>query len=245
MITVANGTNTYNGLSTDTKPLLARNGDLFTEIDTGTNYMFDAESGNWTEVDLGGSGGGGGGEAFNTLRSVLARDTTSLVIPEGISTIGDYVFQDYKTLAEIELPNSLRTIGASSFGGCEKLVITELPEGLISIGNYAFAGCTYIRQIKFPKALVSIGKAAFNRCSGIESIELQTGITTIGELAFNLCRNLLQITCYAVTPPTLGTNALASVPNNCAIYVPAESVDAYKSADGWSARADYIQAIQA
>lgn len=67
MITVANGTNTYNGLSTDTKPLLARNGDLFFEIDTSEYYMFDAESGDWVYVELSsGSGGGGGGKTAGT-----------------------------------------------------------------------------------------------------------------------------------------------------------------------------------
>lgn len=57
MVTVATNNDTYNGLSTDTKPLFARNGDLFIEIDTGKSYMFDAESGEWREIELADVGG--------------------------------------------------------------------------------------------------------------------------------------------------------------------------------------------
>jgi len=68
-------------------------------------------------------------------------------------------------------------------------------------------------------------------------------LTSIGSSAFNGCRGITNFICRATTPPTLGANAFSMVPTNCSIYVPAESVDTYKAASGWSDRANYIQAI--
>jgi hypothetical protein len=67
-------------------------------------------------------------------------------------------------------------------------------------------------------------------------------VTSIGGGAFSGCSSLTSITCEATIPPTLGlSNNLSSV---TAVYVPAESVDAYKTAINWSYYADKIQPIQ-
>jgi hypothetical protein len=67
-------------------------------------------------------------------------------------------------------------------------------------------------------------------------------VTSIGEQAFLGCNSLTSITCEATTPPTLGgSNNHSTV---TVVYVPEESVDAYKSANGWSYYADKIQPIQ-
>lgn len=296
MITVANGTNTYNGLSTDTKPLLARNGDLFTEIDTGTNYMFDAESGNWTEVDLGGGGVTPTGEIEivqngtydvsnyaeavvdvpasgldSDYKKVVERSTEanlSVTLPSGLKRIGTYAFYSFTSMKNVEIPNTvteiadyafnscsklaitklptdLEIIGYASFSNCDALSITELPDGLKTIGTLAFSNCSNITITSIPSGVTDIPDLSFRGCKKISSITLPSGITNIGSSAFQNCSLLTEIICYAVTPPTLNSSALSGVPANCAIYVPAESVDAYKAAANWSARADYIQAIQA
>jgi hypothetical protein len=61
-------------------------------------------------------------------------------------------------------------------------------------------------------------------------------------MAFAVCGSLISVTINATTPPTLGENVFwaSSIQT---IYVPAESVDAYKSADKWSSYADLIQPI--
>ena len=55
--------------------------------------------------------------------------------------------------------------------------------------------------------------------------------------------NMISVTILATTPPTLGGSNTFNDTNNCPIYVPAESVDAYKTATNWSRLADRIQAI--
>ena len=64
MVTVANLISEYAGLKDDTKPIIARNGDLFIEMDTGKTYLFDEEGVDWVEQPASGGGGGGGSSDF-------------------------------------------------------------------------------------------------------------------------------------------------------------------------------------
>ena len=76
----------------------------------------------------------------------------------------------------------------------------------------------------------------------ITSLSIPDGTTKIGGYVFYNCSSLTSITIKATTPPTLGSSAFDNT-NNCPIYVPAKSVNAYKTATNWSAYANRIQAI--
>jgi hypothetical protein len=112
-----------------------------------------------------------------------------------------------------------------------------------TIGENAFSGCTMLASVTIPDTVTSIGTDAFYGCSGLTSITIPSGVTSIGYRAFNNCRALTSITINAVTPPSIELYAF-NYTNDCPIYVPAESVDAYKAASGWSIYyANRIQAI--
>lgn len=232
------------------------------EIEIVQNGTFDVSSYASADVNVPTSG------LDNYYKGLIERTATSLVLPSSLTTIGKYAFFEYANLVDIELndnitsigdyafanspnveitelPSALTSIGDSTFSGCYKLVLTELPSGVTNISKNAFSGCTGLTHIVIPSGVTSIERGLFNKCSNLESIELPSGITSIGISAFNACRKLMEFICRAVNPPTLDSSALSGVPANCAIYVPAGSVDAYKAAANWSARADYIQAIQA
>ena len=83
----------------------------------------------------------------------------------------------------------------------------------------------------------------FEYCEGLLSIELPETVTFIGYMAFYKCVNLTHITLHSITPPTLANVNAFNDTNDCPIYVPAESVNAYKGAQYWSHYADRIQAI--
>ena len=110
------------------------------------------------------------------------------------------------------------------------------------IGRSAFYSCAGITSIEIPETVTEIGYAAFYSGTSLKSITLPYGIINIGSYAFQNCSSLTSITINAITPPTLGTSVFSGT-NNCPIYVPSGSVNAYKSASGWSTYASRIQAI--
>lgn len=60
------------------------------------------------------------------------------------------------------------------------------------------------------------------------------GVTSIGSGAFCYCSNLTSMTCYAITPPSLSSSVFYDTPRGkIPLYVPAGSVDSYKSAKQW------------
>lgn len=93
----------------------------------------------------------------------------------------------------------------------------------------------------FDGGVTSIGDMAFYDCSSLASINIPNSVTSIGHSAFYGCSALTSITCEAVTPPTLDSgNRLSNV---TAVYVPAESIEAYKTATNWSYYSREIQPI--
>ena len=94
----------------------------------------------------------------------------------------------------------------------------------------------------FDGAVTSIGDGAFEFCSSLTSVTIPNGVTSIGLCAFSWCSKLDSITCKAITPPTL--DSANNISNVTVVYVPAESVEAYKSATNWSYYSNVIQPIQ-
>ena len=178
-----------------------------------------------------------GNSAFNGCTN-LAR----ISMPK-ITSIGNRVFYGCYYLALAELPSGVTKIGEYAFYNCYRLSLTELPSGITEISDSSFRFCSELKLTKLPSGVTKIGEYAFNGCTGISSIELPSGLKTIGAGAFYNCDFLKSITVHATTPPTIQSTTLISVPSDCVIYVPAESVNTYKAATNWSARADYIYPI--
>ena len=118
------------------------------------------------------------------------------------------------------------------------------------LNSFAPAGLT---EYTIPDSVTTIGDYAFSNCSSLTSVTIGDRVTTIGYATFAFCENLKTVYCKAINPPTTIVNnngywygfakkdESGNICNiDCTIYVPAESVEAYKSAEGWSEYADGI-----
>lgn len=169
---------------------------------------------------------------------------TKIIVPSCVTTLGDYCFRE--TAAQIVL---------------HKELITTIGTQIL------FKATAIIGDIDFPNLTTFSGHSNFNEYYGasqckiknlgsVTAIQMQgfrgfipkdktylipSAVTSIGQLAFYNGDYNLKYYCYPTTPPTLGSQAFQRTP--LAIYVPAESVEAYKAASGWSTYANVIQAI--
>lgn len=176
-----------------------------------------------------------GNNAFRERASL-----TEIIIPNSVTSIGDRAFYGCSSLKSITIGNGVTSIGDGAFYRCTSLTSITIPDGVTSIGERAFSSCTSLTSVTIPDSVTSIGGYAFYECISLTSITIPDSVTSIGEWAFNWCTSLKTIFCKPTTPPTGGIYMFYNQASGCTIYVPTESVEAYKTAEHWS---DYARAI--
>ena len=111
----------------------------------------------------------------------------SVVIDEGVTSIGTYAFYGCTSLTSIEIPYGVRSIGGSAFYGCTSLASIEIPDSVTIITAGAFNNCTSLTSIEIPDSVTSIGYSAFYGCTSLTSVVIGDGVTSIDRNAFNNC----------------------------------------------------------
>jgi len=171
---------------------------------------------------------------------------TSLVsinIPNSVTSIGGGAFFGCSSLSRIVIPSSVTSIKYNTFIYCSSLTEINIPNSVTSIGTSAFDGCSSLTEIVIPNSVTSIEESAFRYCSSLTEITIPNSVTSIGTFAFWYCTLLSSVTVEAITPPILGNEVFYNNKSGRKIYVPAGSVDAYKSAIGWIKYASDIEPI--
>ena len=120
------------------------------------------------------------------------QEVTDLVIPEGITSIGNLAFAG-GAFTSVTIPESVTSIGHSAFRGCKDLTSFTIPDGVTSIGARAFEDCTGLTSITIPGSVTSIGEYAFTGCTGLTSVVIPEGVTSIGYRAFEDCTGLTSV----------------------------------------------------
>ena len=124
---------------------------------------------------------------------VDCKSLRSIVIPDGITSIGYGAFSGCKSLADIVIPDSVSSIGDCAFEGCKSLCSLVIPDSVTSIGEGAFYDCKSLISIVIPDSVTSIGRGAFSGCTSLTNIAIPDGVTSIGDCAFCGCESLSNI----------------------------------------------------
>ena len=159
----------------------------------------------------------------------------SIVLHDGIESIGTAAFNSTAFQGQIVLPKNLTSIGHRAFYFSRISGDLALPESLMVIDDQAFGHCFYLTgTVTINKNISSIGPYSFQNCQQLEGLIIEDGVETIGDNAFIGCTGLKRIVCESYFPPKVVPGAFNKVPKDkFPLEVPASSIQIYQTADGW------------
>lgn len=231
--------------STDVKKYVLHSG--------GTEYSMDCNSSSTlSREDL----------VFHSGTSIRASAVTDVTIGDCVTNIGAMAMQYFSAMTSVTIPSSVTTIEYSAFDGCNALTSLTIPDGVSSMPLFMCRNCWDLSTTNIPDGVTAIREGAYLDCLSLMNITIPSGVTVIGNNAFRTSnwtssnptnyqkmQNIATgrtVTILATTPPTLGDGVFGIVTGGSdiatyPIYVPANSVNAYKTA--WSQYANRIFAI--
>ena len=175
---------------------------------------------------------------------------TSITLPESLELIGDAAFHNCDGLTSIDIPASVKRMEGNAFSYCDNLSTVTGMEGLTFAWDPFYATAitqpvcggtvflymppTVTGEYEMP-AGIKMTAAGSMRGSQLSSIILPASLTDIDDDTFQDCHNLIDIYCYAATPPVChgGVWEWGFDRSACTVHVPASAVEDYKNADEW------------
>ena len=171
---------------------------------------------------------------IETASNQLIAGCATTVIPNSVTSIGDYAFYEFPDMTSITIPEGVTSIGQYSFSKCSGLTSIILPDALTTIDTGAFYLCTGLTSVIIPDAVTTIGNYAFRECSGLTSVTIGAGVTSIGNSVFYKCTGLTDVYCLAENVPSTTSSAFSSSNySNATLHVHAASVEAYQAQAPW------------
>ena len=185
-----------------------------------------------------------GNEAFTCCKGI-----SSVTLSSDVTTIGEQAFWadegilrfNSDTDGVMNIPDTVTSIDSNAFTNLNSITTLNIGSGMTSL--YCFPSMIGLTAVTIPNTVTTIGLTAFYNCYSLKTVIIPSSVTRIEGGAFRKCSGLTSITCLAITPPTMTNDSAFESTNNCPIYVPSQSVSAYKSATNWSTYASRIQAI--
>ena len=116
-----------------------------------------------------------------------------VVIPNGVTGIGDSAFYGCSGLTGIDIPSSISSISHSAFYKCTSLKKVSIPNSVTSIEHYAFEGCESLVSVTIPSSVTSIGSCAFFDCTALTSVVIPRSVKSIDAALFHGCSSLTVI----------------------------------------------------
>lgn len=148
---------------------------------------------------------------------------TTVVIPEGVKSIGDYAFANLTALKTVILPSTLERIDQGAFYGCTSLTKVEGLENVkfinqsafqncslqgsisldsaVAVADWAFAGNEKLKSVTLSSTTRSVGGYAFYGCEALESVTVNTANVKLGPYVFANCEALKEISLNTAVVP--------------------------------------------
>jgi hypothetical protein len=134
-------------------------------------------------------------KAKTTIVSVPRKINGELNLPNTLTSIGSYAFQNCVGITSATIPDTVDSIGSYAFQNCSGLISVTIPgNDTTSIGDYAFDGCSDLTSVTIGEGVTSIGTSAFQNCGDLTSLTIAEGVINIGTSAFRGCVGLTSVT---------------------------------------------------
>ena len=166
----------------------------------------------------------------------LRNDITSIVIDEGITRIGNWVFHSCTEAISVSLPSTLKEIGEQSFRSCSKITQVMLPSGLESIGGGAFYYCDSLTSLTIPGGVENFTDAFGS--SGLRTLVLEEGIDSVDDYAFYGCYHLKNVTLPS-TVKRIGKYAFSNCSSLANLDIPADVTELGEAALSYTALSEF------
>ena len=126
--------------------------------------------------------------------SNCSKDYISVIIEDGVTSIGDNAFKSCANLASITISDTVTSIGELAFFECTKLTSITIPQSVTVISNAAFQNCSELKTVEIKGQITKFDSNAFNGCVKLESDLITDSVREIGNYAFNKCEKLTSVT---------------------------------------------------
>ena len=125
--------------------------------------------------------------------STIQNAIKSIIIEEGVTTIGNKAFESLKKLISVSFPKSLTSIGESAFSNSDALESVNISGNTTIDGNNAFNDCDGLKSVILSGNTIIKGQRSFKNCDGLKKVLIETNVQLIGEESFYGCDSLSSV----------------------------------------------------
>ena len=171
--------------------------------------------------------------ATTLLQYPSGKEDAVYAIPASVTSIGVAAFMSCGNLTQLDMHDGVTEIGKGAFSSCENLKRADLPAGITVISPNMFSYCESLEKAVIPEGVTTIGEYAYEGCNSLRHLEIPATVERIGGYAFYKSSYIKDITVRANVPPVIGYFAFPDYCYKIPVFVPADAIEAYRTAEGW------------